>query len=49
MQLFRDFGYISQAQYDDVDGKCKDQGAELSDECQAAIDQVEIILFRLIN
>jgi hypothetical protein len=40
MQLFRDYGYITQAQFEEVDNKCKDQGPELPKDCQQAIDNV---------
>jgi hypothetical protein len=41
MQLYRDIGYITQQQYESVDGKCKDQGAVLPDACTALLDEVE--------
>ena len=40
MQLYRDVGYISQEQYEMIDGKCKDQGAVLPDDCVKELDKV---------
>jgi len=41
MQLYRDIGYISQAQYETVDSKCANQGADLSDDCTKLLDDVD--------
>lgn len=49
MQLFRDYGYITQAQFEEVDGKCKDQGPELSKECQQALENVSLSPCRSIT
>jgi len=46
MQLFSDYGYITQEQFQNVDGKCKDQGPELPDDCQKALEDVNHLLFR---
>ena len=43
MQLYRDYGIISQEMYDLVDGKCKDQGEELPKECTDLLDQVKLV------
>lgn len=42
VQLFRDYGYITQEKYEEVDKKCRDQGAVLSQECQNILDEVAI-------
>jgi len=44
MQLYRDIGYISDSQYQDVDKKCKNQGSELTKECQDALDKVDNLM-----
>jgi len=41
MQLYRDFGYITQEQYNTVDGKCKDKGAVLPDDCNKLLDDID--------
>lgn len=41
MQLYRDFGYITQEQYDNVSSKCKDQGGVLPDDCTKLLDSVK--------
>jgi hypothetical protein len=43
MQLYRDIGYISQAQYETVDSKCANQGAKLSDDCTKLLDDVNLM------
>lgn len=42
MQLYRDIGYITQAQYENVDAKCANQGADLSDDCTKLLDEVNL-------
>ena len=49
MQLYRDIGFISEAQYQEVDAKCKDQGADLPEACTKLLDAVKVELFRLIT
>lgn len=41
MQLYRDLGFISKEQYDEVDGKCRDQGPILPDDCQKLLDEID--------
>lgn len=49
MQLFRDYGYISQDQFEQIDQKCKDQGADLPDECNKALEEVPLSPYRSTN
>ena len=44
IQLFRDYGYINQEQFENVDSKCKNQGPELPDDCKQALDEVYSII-----
>ncbi len=46
MQLFRDFGYITQQKFEEVDKKCSNQGPELPKECQDVLDEVADVLLR---
>ena len=49
MELFRDFGFISQEQYDLVDSKCKNQGSKLPDDCIKIMDEVTLLPLRLMT
>jgi len=44
MQLYRDYGYISQQTFEEVDKKCSNQGEKLPDDCQAMLDKVNFIV-----
>jgi hypothetical protein len=46
MQLYRDIGYITQEQYENVDKECKDQGADLPETCTKLLDDVFLHLRR---
>jgi len=49
VQLYRDIGYITQSQYEAVDSKCKNQGAELPKECTVLLDEVKLVLMKIDN
>jgi hypothetical protein len=49
IQLYRDIGYITQAQYEAVDSKCANQGADLPDDCSKLLDEVQLVLNRSIT
>lgn len=48
MEFYRDIGFISEAQYVDVDSKCNNQSSELSKACEDAINEVPLNTFRSI-
>jgi hypothetical protein len=41
MQLYRDYGFISQQTFEEVDKMCANQGEDLPDDCQALLDKVK--------
>lgn len=48
MVLYRDLGFISQEQYEQIEGKCSGHGADLPDDCTKLMDEVQLALCRLI-
>ena len=42
-------GYISQAQYELIDGKCKGKGQDLPDDCVAELDKVLVLKCRSMS
>lgn len=46
MVLYRDLGFISQEQYEEVEKKCAGKGADLPQDCVDAMDKVNVLAFR---
>lgn len=44
MQLFRDYGYISQEKYEEAEKKCSNQGPVLPDDCKALLTEIDNIV-----
>ena len=42
MVLYRDLGFISQEQYEEVEKKCAGKGADLPQDCVDAMDKVNV-------
>ena len=49
MVLYRDLGFISQEQYEQVESKCAGKGSDLPTDCVELMDKVSFISFRLTS
>ena len=49
MVLYRDLGFISQEQYEEVEKKCAGKGADLPQDCVDAMDKVNVLTFRSMS
>ena len=43
MVLYRDLGFISQEQYEQIESKCAGKGADLPKECTDLMDKVNCL------
>lgn len=47
MVLYRDLGFISQEQYEDIEKKCAGKGQDLPDDCVDAMDKVNLKIIQI--